>query len=422
MALRILIADSTPATREQLRADIANAGDIEIAGLARDGQEALQLVHKLRPDIALIAADLAVYDGFQTVEFLTAAESTVCVLMSHIDTPDMLRRAMRAGAREFMVYPATRERVLQTLQDVYAEMQHRQSPTFAEAADPEKSARIIAVGGAKGGIGKTTITTNLAVSLAQETGEPTVLFDLYTQFGDIALLLNMKPRRTLMDLRDMAPDAIDSQILNDCMGQHESGLNVLVTSQTPVALDALSLPFLDRTIRLLKDKYRYILIDVPPILHAGTLHTFSYATSVLLIANRNEITTINNTRQLLQTLRGKYVAEENIYIVLNRLAANDPMEIADIERALDCPVAAHIPNDGTVVSDSINTGVPFVFSHPESFVAHSICDLAHRLGGTMEPMKHPPASESPVRKWNKWNNLFGGLLDRGRKQIRRKAA
>lgn len=444
MAIRILIAENDTTTREQLRADLASDDQIEIAGLARDGQEALQLAHTLRPDIALLDVNLGVYNGFQTAEFLAAAEglSTISILLSHTDSPDMLRNAMRAGARDYLAYPVTRERLLHAIHENYAEMERRQSSQFAEAADPNKSTRIFVVGGAKGGIGKTTITTNLAVALAQESKEPTALVDMYTQFGDISMLLNIKPRRTLVDLLDLAPEALDAQILEDCMEQHESGIRVLVTSLMPVALDALVPTFIDRVLRLLKDKYRYIVMDVPPILHSGTLHAYSYASGVLLIANRNEITTINDTRQLLDTLDGKYVARENIHIVMNRLAVGDRMEIADIERALNCTVAAHLPNEGLIVSDSINTGVPFMLSNPDSLVAHSMRMLAHRMMGNKVNTFLETAPQQQVRGWGGmrgsihgcqqeqearpapggWRSLIGGLFGRGNSDKRKQAA
>jgi pilus assembly protein CpaE len=421
MALRILIADSNPTTSEQIRADLASDNEIEIAGMARDGQEALLLAHHLRPDIALVSIDLAVYNGFQTVEFLVAAESlpTVSILLSNSESPELMHRAMRVGAREYLTYPISRERLVQTIHEVHAEIQRRQSAQFTEAADPTRSARIIVVGGAKGGIGKTTVTANLAIALAQETGEPTALVDLYTQFGDISLLMNITPRRTLMDMADMAPEALDTQILEDCMEPHESGVRVLVTSRTPVALDAISITFLDRILRLLKDRYRYILIDLPPILHGGTLHAFSYATSVLLLANRNEITTINDTRMLLDTLEGKYVARENIHVVMNRLSDEDRMESSDIEQALNCSIAGHIPNDIPVVSESINQGVPFMLSHPSSAVANGIRQLAYQMMGRSVETEDTTVVNLPARRWG---GLLSGLIERGQNMKRKQAA
>lgn len=381
--IRILIADSQPSTREQVRAHVSSDPDMEIVGLARDGQEALQMAHELRPDVALLAADLAVQDGFQTAEFLAAATDlpTESILLSDLDTADQLRRAMRAGAREHLTRPVARLVLLKAVHDIADEQRRRRSAAFTDAADPKRVTRLLAVGGAKGGIGKTTLAVNLAVAIAQETREPTVLVDLYTQFGDVAMLLNLSPRRTLSELTTLAPGELDAQILEDCMEHHSSGLRVLFSARTPVALDTLSAAFLETALGLLKQRFRYVVVDVPPILHASTLHILSHATTVVLIANLYDLTTINDTRLLYDTLDGKYVAQEKIRVVLNRVSRQNRIVLADIEQALGHPIAAQIPNDGKIVPASVNQGVPFVLSKPDSAVGQSVRQLARTLVG-----------------------------------------
>ncbi|MGO8671591.1 MAG: CpaE family protein [Capsulimonadaceae bacterium] len=381
--IRVLVADSNPPNREQLRAFLATDSEIEIVSLARDGQEALQMAHQYRPDIAILAADLSVQDGFQTAEYLAGVGylPTQTIILSDSGAEDHLRRAMRAGAREHITRPVVRTALLKAVHDVYDEEQRRHSPAFVQAADPKKTTRLIAVSGAKGGIGKTTLVTNLAVAMAQETGEPTVLIDLYVQFGDVGMLLNTAPRRTLAELASLDPSEVDFQLVQDCMVQHESGLNVLFSSKTPVALDAITVACIENVIGQLKLHYRYVLIDVPPILHTTTLYVLAHASTVLLVANLYDLTTINDTRQLLSTIQGKYVAREKISVVLNRVSRQNRLPLSEIEQTLGHPISAQIPNDGVVVPTSINQGVPFVVSQPNTAVAQSIRQLARTLAG-----------------------------------------
>ena len=341
--------------------------------------------------------------------------ATVSILLSDEDTPEQLRRAMRSGARECLFWPFQQAGLLQAVRDVYAEQQKRATSSFADAANPTRTARVMAVGGAKGGIGKTTITTNLAVALAQETGEPTVLLDLYTQFGDAAMMLNVEARRTLMNLFEMGETAVDPQLLEDCMETHETGIRVLVASKSPVALDALSAPFLDIVLNLLKQQYRYVVIDVPPYLHPGTLHAFSHATTVLLVANCREITALNDTRYLIDALTGKYVDRQNIQIVLNRLASTDLIRVGEVERVLDCQVAAHLPNDDNLVPRSINYGIPVVASNPNSPVAQALRGLARRvaLPEGMETAALARPAAAPIRAPRR-GKLFEGIFGRAK--------
>ena len=283
--IRVLIADSVAARREQIRAALVADPEMEVAGQARDGQEALQMAHALGPDIVLLADDLAVSDGYQTAERLAAFWPVSGKYPSLGGRLAGRPAAGDAGWGKRTSRLALRARRIAG--NGSAALGGRQGggrgAAFAAEADPRSAARVIAVSGAKGGIGKTTLAVNLAAALATETGEPTVLLDLYTQFADAALLLNLSPRRTLADLAPLEPDEIDERLLEDHLERHESGLRVLAGATTPLPLDALSPECLDHILGLLKRGHKYIVLDVPPVLHATTLHALSHASLALLI-------------------------------------------------------------------------------------------------------------------------------------------
>ena len=378
--IRILIADSSAVRREQIRTVISGAEGMEVIGQARDSQDTLQMAHRLHPDLVVLAADLAICDGFATAEMLTASGLPLeSILIAEESLSGEVRRAMRAGVREYISWPCSEEELCAALRVVYEDSLRRRSPAFAAAADPCAGARVFAVCGAKGGIGKTTVAVNLAAALATETGEPTVLLDLYTQFGDAALLLNLTPRRTLADWVRLAPTDRDERMLEDHLESHESGLRVFAGAAAPQPLDALTPACLDRLLSLLKSSQRYIVLDVPPVLHAPTLHALSHAQTVLLIANLFDLTTLADSRLWLEAMIGNYVAREAVQIVLNRVSSRNRLQIPDIERTLGQPAACLIPNDGKLVPSSVNAGVPFVRSHPGSRVAQSVFALSKRL-------------------------------------------
>lgn len=395
--MRVLIADSQAARRERLRAALAADGQMEIVGQARDGQEAVQRAYALQPDIALLAADLSVQDGFATAELLASSGLALqSILLSEDAHPGDLRRAMRAGAREHLPWPCSDADLRETLHAVHEDSLRRRSSDFAAAADPRAGARILAVSGAKGGIGKTTLAVNLAAALAVETGEPTVLLDLYTQFGDAALLLNLSPRRTLADLVRLDPAELDEGLLEDHLERHESGLRLLAGASAPLPLDALTPAGLDRILSLLKRSHRYLVLDVPPVLHATTLHALTHAHSVLLIANLFDLTTLADSRLWLDAIAGQHVAHEAVQVLLNRTSPRNHIQLPDIERTLGRAAACLIPNDGKLVPHSVNAGVPFVLSHPNSRIAQSVYGLARRLAG--DPATAPGAAPAPARR------------------------
>jgi pilus assembly protein CpaE len=379
--IRILIANTNPATREVWRSHLASDANIEVVGMARDGQEALQIAHQNHPDIALLAADLAVADGYQTAAYIRAAKDlpTECILIGDIEAPGDLRRAMRAGASEAMFGPINRTKLLEVIQDLYANQELRKSSAFAKAADPANRSCVFVVTAAKGGVGKTTIAVNLALSVMKESGEPTVLFDLYSQFGDVGVMINIAPQRTLSEFADLEPNQIDEQLIEDSMERHASGLRVLFASKSLASLDLISVPLVENTVGILKRNYRYIIIDCPPYLYPVTLHTIAHATKALVVVNLYDLTTFSDTHQWFQTVASKYLARERIEIVVNRVLKSNRLLITDIERIMGHPVSFQIPNDDRIVSDAANSGSPFVLTHPSSPVAQGIRRIAREL-------------------------------------------
>ena len=302
--IRVLIAASLE-ERQHLCTGLADDPEIEAAGLARDERETVRLAHLLRPDIVLLSAGLPPHGGFAAAEKLAVSGLPLeAILVTPNASSADLRAAMRAGAKDSVGSAATPAELCECVRSVHAEAQRRRSPAFAANAAPSAGGKVIAVSGAKGGIGKTTLAVNLAAALAVETQTPTVLLDLYTQFGDTALMLNLFPRRTLADLVKNDIADIDFPLLEEHLEQHPCGLRVLAGASAPLPLDALSPQCLDQILSLLRRENCQVVLDVPPVLHDTTRLAISLADAVLLVANLFDLTTLADTRLWLDALSG----------------------------------------------------------------------------------------------------------------------
>src|SRR5436190_17219338 len=307
--MRILVAGSDHRERERFRELLASEPELEVVGVARDGQEAVQLAVQARPNAVLLSADLPIMDGFLASKLIhLSAPNIHTVLVLEREGEDQMARVLQAGANDYLVRPVHVEDLREMAKRWQAQEDLRSSVEYQAALDPASFPRTVGITGGKGGIGKTTICCNLAVALAQMHPNSTVLIDLYTQFGDVGTMLDLVPRNTLVELVPMGVD-IDDAAVTDNIIKHSSGLDVLIASDKLHPLDALPIRTLESLLSVLRRRYRYIIIDVPNTLHAGTLYVLEHSQIVLLVADLFDLTAVMDTRKMMEAIRGTYVSE-----------------------------------------------------------------------------------------------------------------
>jgi len=375
---RILVASGDEVEREHIVRTLSQHEDIQVIGVAQDGLEASQMAVQFSPDVVLMDMELTEMDGLSAVEAIWLAAPQVATVLMSDDPRKMWRQAMRAGANDIIGKPVTPAALFEALGAIQQTQGKRHTREFRSLLDPELMPRVIAVTGAKGGVGKTTVATNMAVSLARQYLGETVLVDLYSQFGDVALVLGLRPKRTLVDMVPLE-DEIDQELVEAHLTAHRSGLKVLVGSTSPAELGVISARCLSAVMSMLKRRYRFIVLDVPSMLYETTRFALSHATAVVLVANLFDLTTLHDTRKLYHLLVRQSVPKERIHLVLNRVARHNRLQAAETEHTLGRPATVNIPNAAGLVVSSINEGVPFVISHSQAAVSRSIRELAEKV-------------------------------------------
>jgi pilus assembly protein CpaE len=390
--IRILIVDDIADTRENLAKLIGFEPDMEVAATAGGGQEAVNLAKQHRPHVILMDINMPDMDGITATEIIsnTVPESPI-IMMSVQGEQDYLRRSMLAGAREFLVKPFSADELINSIRHVhelekvrrarYAPVAPIPAPgaaAAAAAAAGRETGKIITFFSPKGGVGRTTISTNLAVALHQLTGKPVVLVDGSLPFGDIAVILNMSPKaKTIADLIGSFETA-DSDVVESILVQHSTGIKVMLAPPTPESTELITGAHIKHVLELLRERYAYIIVDTWPSFQEQVITMLDVA-DVILTLMTLEITSLKNVRVFMEVVEKLGYDEAKVQLVANRNDSSGGIKASDVEASLGRKIPHTIVSDGRTLVLAVNRGVPFVISHRDSQVSKDIFALAQRV-------------------------------------------
>jgi pilus assembly protein CpaE len=339
----------------------------------------------LEPDVVVVVADDSVARPVAAIQALNLGESswTVVALAERFER-EFVRQAMLAGARDVLVRGAPSGELRQAV--ITARELDRARRTPSEDRSAHAAGSLIAVTGVKGGIGKTTVAVNLALALALETDRSVALVDLDLPYGDIAMLLNLKPERNV--LTAMADPATlanpDLLLAHTCTGP--AGLQVLAA---PLNGDGANLdtariaPLLTQLANL----YDFVVVDTAPGFGELTAAPLDIANQTLLVTTPEPPTLRRTELGLHQLQEWKYPATR-LKVVLNRATLRSGLRVEEIDEVLSQPIAWWLPDEASVVQ-SLPAGQPLLLAEPKSHVARSVRAMARQLGGVPEQPRKP---------------------------------
>ncbi len=369
--IRVLIINDEAESRINLQNILATFEGIEIVGDCADDQEAIEVVGKLLPDIILMDVYMPRLDNFTTAEKISLRfPRCAVVIISMQGEQEYLRRAMLAGARDYLVKPFKAEDLLSTIRHVY-ELENKRNNLEGKEKDARFKSQVVTVFGTKGGVGKTTIAVNLAMLLAKSK-KKVALIDLDLQFGDVSIFLNLSPRRTISELSQEGNE-LDISLIESYLIPHISGTRVLPAPGRPEYAELIMPRHVEAIINQLKLYYEYIIIDTPPTFNETNLSAIDLSTQILLVLSM-DMATIKNVKLSLELLDSLHQRGKT-KLVLNRASDDMGIRIYDAEDTLGFLIAAHIPSDGKLVVSALNKGVPFVLTNPSAKVSLAVKDL-----------------------------------------------
>jgi pilus assembly protein CpaE len=367
------------------RAETKRAAQIahfEVVGEAGYGVEAVTVAKEHSPDVFLVSFEEPVALALQTIESLVGiAPKSPTIVYSSLADANSVRRAMVAGARDYLIKPLKPEDLGRAVYGVLERIEREGLAGTAEVAETAARGSVITIFGAKGGIGKTTISTNLATTLSKITGANVCLLDMDTRFGDVAIMMDIAVEASIADVARQI-DTLDRDKIRDYLVKHHSGVSIMPAPLHPTEWRNLTPQHIEKIVELLAQTHDYVVIDTPGTFNELIATTLELANLILLVTSM-DIASIKDTALALEMLRAAGVSEDKVKLTINHSTAANSLREEDVSRVLEYDVFWRIPHD-LAVSSSTQLGQPIVIAKPYARVSRAIIDLAHTLTGTRQ--------------------------------------
>jgi pilus assembly protein CpaE len=374
----VLIVDTDIQARFESK-QVVKASGLTVAGECGFGMEAVSAATELKPDIVLVGVGEPMERPLQTVEsLLSLLPDTPILVYSGSKEIETIRKVMMSGARDFLSRPVKPETLRDSVMLALEAEEKKKLRQLGQLPAAPTTGTIVTVFGAKGGIGKSTISTNVAVALALKERSSVVLVDLDNGFGDVAGMLDVRPERTLGDMvRDI--DLIEREDISRYVVRHDlSDLDVLA-GPTVLEWRKIAVDDVRKVIEFLARHYDTVVLDTSGMLSEICEMAVEIATIVLWITT-TEFASVKDSLEAMRALKLLSYSQERVRIVMNAISPDDGVRPSVVQDALQRDVFWNIPYDRQVRKGT-HLGQPIVITAPQSVAAKSLTDLATVIAG-----------------------------------------
>ena len=332
------------------------------------------------PDIIVLDADVDANGAIELARVLD--QSMPCVVILAATNPDPLALpALRAGVKDLVASEGDVADIRRALERAAAFLASRVMPAAVTASVPlvaKPDGRIITVASPKGGVGKTTVATNLAVGLAKRYPQQIVLVDLDVHFGDCASALNLEPEFSLPDTIQGAMTQ-DMLTLKSLLTRHETGLYVVPGSDSPVAADTVTPKDISQLLTMLAKEFQFVVVDTAPGLSEHTLSVLDKANEIVLVTSL-DVPGVRGLRKELETLDDLDMLLEARHVVVNFFDTSRGLTIKDVQSTIGEDVDI-VLNQSNLLPQSTNQGMPLLQANGRDPITKQLNLLVDRITG-----------------------------------------
>jgi pilus assembly protein CpaE len=362
--IHCVVVDDISQTRETVIRTLRFQENIEVDGTAANGVQAVQLVKELKPEVVIMDVNMPDMDGITATSLIKKeVPSTQVIILTVQDDVDYIRRAMNAGARDFLAKPPVIEELVAAVERA-AEIARREKakeppPVTAEpvgSIQPRGKGKIITVFSPRGGTGCTTLACNLAATLRDEDTQ-VVIVDGNLQYGDVAVFFNVESRTSILDLAPRV-DELDEELINEVLVTHISGIRILTPSR-PERSELVTGPQFSQILTFLSQYYNYVIVDTAHRLNDVTLAALDTSDMNVLLTTQ-DIPSISRMRKFLDLVPGLELDTRRLLVIMNQFDQRIPVDPEKVAQTFNQKIAAILPQDNALVITAVNRGTPFM--------------------------------------------------------------
>jgi len=334
--------------------------------------------------IDVVSGEKTAFDVCKEIRSTPALAQVPILCVGQSDDVEDRIRFLEAGADDVMAKPFDNRELEARVEALLLRFQRSKDLTAVVSTDGivvTRQRRTVAVHSPRGGVGTTTVATNVAMVKAREKPDRVVLVDLHLQFGQVATLLNVEAKQSLADVARDDAAMTEPELLRTYAARHDSGLHVLAAPTSPELAELITAAHVDKILTTLLESYDLVVIDAGSWLDERTMTAFEHAESVLFTVTP-EIGSLKAMVGLLEYLSEAGSVAAKSSFVLNNLFAREILKVRDVETSLGTQISAELPYDPFIYLKAANEGVPVVVGAPKSVAAERFAKLATAAFGS----------------------------------------
>ena len=372
------IIDSDNNSRELIRNFTNELEYIQISDCYNSLKDAFNAIIKEQPQLIIVDLSNDKEDNYKLIEKITTTQiqTKIIVTAASYDT-DSIIKAMRSGAREFLPKPILKEDLVNTLNKINEQIY---------GSDKTTNCKVITTFSNKGGIGKTSIATNLALEIANITKEKVALVDMNFQLGDVATFLDIKPSFDISYVVKNLDGTDDSFLLSTLDKYKDTDLYILADPPYMEQAKDITPEQISKLFDALRETFAYVIVDTSNVFDGKTITVLDNTDFIMLVTIVN-LPAIRNCQRCLDIFERLGYDKDKTKVVINRYMENDEVKAEDVEEALNQKVYWKIPNNYFTIMSSINKGLPVSLINPTSNIAQSYRELATVLSDNIYKQK-----------------------------------